>query len=461
MLVAAVAVRARNTGLLQRSSLRDFAPQVGAAAGATLAGAFVSLVPRGITLIVGFLALAVTVAVPADVLIGGLLVVRNLTDPPTTATSGEAVSGGLNLNAAIGAALVAIIPVRLWLAKRPIGVPWMLLAAGLIVTWFLVALLVHGNDPSLTRELVRALSVVAVACAAANLMAEGDNGRKIVWLILLSAAIPTVVALLQTSGLISTGGTAAGRARGTFTQANAAATFFAMCLTLAVWLVMTSRRGRRRVPAMFAAALALALMGTRSLGGIADGFISLLVLTSLLPVRPRVRHAAGGAAVVLILLFVASPLGAERVSELATTQTPAEVSSTGNTTNSLDWRFYNWTLFLDHWEEHPVVGNGLGTTLQIINPLGVPPHSDLIRVLVEAGIVGLLLTLVFLMRVFRTLWSRARQVDPSTGLAIPALAVSAGALVQALDQSVSTNTAQLYVLVVLIAAAVVRPRSSA
>lgn len=460
---SALADAVTGAGLLRRveglfDGIVDSARRVEMATGlvaAAITGLVVASIAQGAFALVGLGAFVVALYLPAKVLIGVILLVRNLTDPATGSEAAGASSQGASLNALIGVGVILATGLRLLIRReRAVGLGWAATIVVLMTGWYILAVLQYGNEPSLLREFVRVISIVAMGVLAVTAVRTAEDGRQLAWLVVLATVIPAVFALLQMAGVISTGGTAAGRARGTFTQANAAATYFSISLTLAVWLAMTATPGRRRLPVAAAACFAICLLGTKSLGGIADGLISVLVLAVMSPTGRRVKQGAAAATVLLVAIFVVSPLGAERVSALAETQ-GFQAAQEGKAANSLDWRFRNWNKLVPYFERYPAFGNGLGTTNEIINPIGKRPHSDLVRILVEAGIVGLLAFGFLGFRLIRRLFEAKKAARGSPSLATPALAVLAGTLVQCLDETVSTNTTQMFTLAVVLTAAMI------
>src|SRR5690606_21127993 len=181
------------------------------------------------------------------------------------------------------------------------------------------------------------------------------------------------------------------RPRGTMSHPNAAAILFGIAAPVAVWKFTHDGGGKRYLWA--AGFFVFAVLLTRSLGGLAQTTVGLLALGALQQGGSRLFRVGVFVAVAAIAyVFIADPLGISRVSELESTTLQIQQGAQDN--NSFEWRLVNWSLFLDKWQESRLLGFGLGTTDEIIAPLGHLPHSDPIRFLVETGLLGMGLVIV-------------------------------------------------------------------
>jgi O-antigen ligase len=161
----------------------------------------------------------------------------------------------------------------------------------------------------------------------------------------------------------------------------------------------------------------------------------------------------------LILLFSLSPMGGERLEELSSTRSLGSVSG-GITTNSLDWRFFNWFELIKVWRDSPFFGHGLGSTIEVVQPGRNLPHNEYVRYLVEIGVVGTLLALLGLLRGLRWLnHQRQRASAPAHMLAANlAWALVVFLLVQALAANTLLYTSSIYVGLTAIGALIVLSR---
>lgn len=373
----------------------------------------------------------------------GVLVIRGVTD----AFAADPIVAGLNAGAVVGLVLVvsaaAIIVARLYEGDgrvRGLGVTFVALAG--ILYWFGIAVLRYGMDPSLVREVVRTTSILAVGLIAAN-SDRSVNASRMGTIVVLAAMIPAVLVVNEalTNWQEMVGGGL--RPRGSMSHPNAAAILFGIGAPIAMWKFTHDRAGQRYLYA--AVFLMAAVFLTRSMGGFAQLVVAMLVLGALQTGRPIFRVGVVVGIATLIALFVFDPLGISRVSEFEST----DLSVQGSHDNSFEWRLYNWYLYLEEWEDARLLGHGLGSSEEIISPIGHLPHSDPIRFLVEIGVVGATLMVIAILAILGRLLRIARG-GTNASFAIAALAALAGVGTHALVTHVSFNTAPAYVLAALL-----------
>jgi O-antigen ligase len=166
----------------------------------------------------------------------------------------------------------------------------------------------------------------------------------------------------------------------------------------------------------------------------------------------------------VILVFFATPLGAQRVA--GETSTSLAAAERGETTSTLDTRLYRWKTLLPEWEGSPVFGRGIGTTTTTestaTNRLNfLLPHNEYLRYLVETGVVGLAILLAGLALLLRSLIRRRRTPGTlATGtLNAPALALAivAGCLVNSLAENTLLNSPICYAAALILAAVLALP----
>jgi O-antigen ligase len=296
------------------------------------------------------------------------------------------------------------------------------------------------------RELIRQLSIVAVAVLAAN-TARTYPGTRIVPIIVGTASVEAVVAVYQFA--TGKGFEHTNRVWGTLSHPSTAAALFSVGLALALFEYYERRRRRYLLAAVL---LAVGLLGTRSLGGIAQAPVTLVaygVFAGRLTRRARTTALVG---VAVLLLFVFTGFGSGRIQELGRTTSLSQASH-GITTNALDWRFYQWTLLLKDWRAKPVLGWGLGTTDSYITPQGNIPHNDFLRLLVETGVLGFIVFGLCWVVLVRTLYHRMRRPGPAQSLQAITLAVVVGLTVNSLVNNVNFQTSTMYTTAALIGCA--------
>jgi hypothetical protein len=394
-------------------------------------------------------------------LLAGLLAVRNVSD----LVAGASLGGPLRLNLSSVLGLFAIFwagslvlpPVLAGTWRQVRGLRAAVLLVLFLTGWLVVGFIVHGVHASLYREWVRLISVIAIALVAANLLSLSPP--RAATLTIVALALPTAVAILQLFANLSAIGPQGSneffRATGTFVQANKAAQSFLLALGVGGWAALQWRT--RLVGVVVSAASSVAILATRSLGGIAAAGTAVVAFLVLRPVSTRFRLANVGALVVFAVVFALSPFGSSRIALLADTRMPWDI--VGKTHNSLEWRFFNWWQLMQDWSRQPVLGHGLGSTLELVRPIDFITHSDLVRLLVEGGIVGAGIALTFIGWAFAATARVVRQAAPGTvPLATIMLSVMIGLAVQSLVQNTLSNTALLYMLAAILPTLWIVPR---
>lgn len=375
-----------------------------------------------------------------------LLILRNLTDP----INDLHVFGRLRLNpgSILGLAAVGYAGWLLVSGPQRIGLRLAAVVVAALTGWLLLGFLIHGVDAAMPREWFRLISIVAVGLIAAN--GRDTDPTRVAILVAISLLIPLLIAVVQLLLNLSQIGPEQSadffRATGTFVQANKAGQSFVLALFLGLWALI--ERGRTWPMLFFTLAALVAILATRSLGGIAAGGVAALAYLLLRPMGTRWRIAIVLGALLFLAIFAISPFGASRIHALADTRLPWDV--VGRTQNSFEWRLYNWWLLLGAWLQQPLFGHGLGATLHAIQPVDKVTHSDPVRLLVETGVVGLGLTVagasVALAATRRSISVGFRR-NHGLGLILLALAIGLG--VQSFVQNTLSNTALMYGLAAL------------
>ncbi len=335
--------------------------------------------------VVGVLFVWIATDLPVVPFLGVTLLVRVLTDDMGNANSHH--TGNLNFSALLAVLIIAVAIGPL--LRRQRGARPVLLAVLWLCVWMAVAVHTHGASAETIREGVREVSVVALAVIVYN--APGAVTVPIATRIVqVIGFIPAILALYQFA--THTGLDVAGniRSNGTFVHPNSAAIFFTMATTVSLWRYLDN--GRRRPDVLLTALFAAALITTFSIDGLVTMLVVLMAFGALRPGSMRAKLGAFVLAGLVILTFLATPLGAERIAkESSSNVTTAEH---GEANSSFAWRLFKWESLLSEWERSPLLGQGIGTTVTseatTANKLtGFVPHNEYLRYLIETGIIGL------------------------------------------------------------------------
>jgi O-antigen ligase len=284
----------------------------------------------------------------------------------------------------------------LWLVLMPLG------ALGLDASYLTTSL----------REWVRLFSWLMVYLLVMQLK-DRITPEKFVATLSWALAIPAAIALMQIfvpallPPILSSGGNGLNelfaegesRIRGTLGHPNTFATFLLLFIGLTWWRL---GRAKKRLPLLLLLGLlAFLYVATKALFSLVMLAVFVLVL-----VAPRIStiKLIGGILLLLLVmgLFVSTEFGQQRLGSLANTPllnpdmdvSRAILLSQGDN-NSFNWRLAQWTYLLQAWEQSPVFGYGLGTSMYLTS-LKAYAHNDYIRALAEGGVIGLVVFVVFL-----------------------------------------------------------------
>jgi putative inorganic carbon (HCO3(-)) transporter len=307
-----------------------------------------------------------------------------------------------------------------------------------------LGLLISRDPLESAVEWVRLGTLVAIVAVLGRILKDERMLKLGLLAVLGSAVVPVMVATLQSvrgGGLVNTEGL--DRIRGTFAHSNPFASYLFLMITLAVAIFPhVSRRWRiALIPYVLACGGLLILTYTR---GAWVALIAALIVIAILQDR-RIFLFLLAAAVALAILV---PSVGVRLSDLS-----QEEKATGAPGNSLVWRFSHWREVLA-LQTNPLVGIGL-KEVELRDVSQVPPHNDLVRVYVEMGLAGLAaylwLAAALWVESWRT-WKRAPTGLPR-GLAVGALAATAGVAMLSLVANVITQLVILWYYFAIVALA--------
>ncbi len=400
--------------------------------------------------LVCLLVIALATDIPAVPAVGTALAIRVLSSQAVSSPRAR-YSGSLNLSGLI-AVFFIIFAVGLFIHRRK-AASLAIGGAFALTLWTIIAIRTHGESSLTIREGVREASIIALPVIVWN--ARGaftvSVAARIVQLAGLGAALVAIYQLATHSGL-NVGGNI--RADGTFTHPNGAAMYFAIAVTASLWRYLDA--GRRRSDALLAVLFAVATISTFSVGGLVSLLVMLITFGLARPGSARLKLGSCAVAVLVAVAFVATPVGAKRIeTESATNVHSALTRGTANT--SLAWRFYKWRTLIPEWEEAPLFGRGLGSTVTAEgtsqnSTAGKVPHNEYVRYLVETGAIGLALVLCALVAMMRRLLQQ-RGIAETYDVAALGLAVAAGCIVDGLGDNTLLYSTTGYAAALIIAAA--------
>lgn len=269
------------------------------------------------------------------------------------------------------------------------------------------------------KECVRLTSVLALYLLVVNLVPM-RRGRLIAWCILLGAVAPMLAGMYQlVTGDVSHNVYGVRRIIGTFGHPNP---FGVYLTTITIFCIgffqdLDWTRGRRGVVMLFAAVAVTLLIFTYSRSSLGV-FLGSLMWWSFLG---SARRKVGALVAISVLAVALFPFLAWRFQDLFVQPDLDAVRDQ----NSLTWRLLNYRRLWGEFLQSPIVGHGLRAT-EWVNPTqtttsegfraGFGSHNEVIRVLVEQGLIGLsvwIYVVVQFMRVIRR-WT-LQQVRAAEG----------------------------------------------
>jgi O-antigen ligase len=401
---------------------------------------------------------AIAIDIPLVPFIGLTLLVRVLTDA-TLSSANTRHTGSLNLSAGI-ATLFILIAAGLVVQRRR-GLPQVTAITLFLCFWTIIAVRTNGASAETIREGVRELSIVALAVIV-------YNSRQVLSISVVTRLIQVVgvgSALLALYQLATHTGVSIGdeiRSNGTFDHPNGASMYFAIATTVSVWRYLDC--GHRRSDAFFAAVFAAATISTFSLTGLAGLLAMLLAFGTLRPGSVRVKAGAYAVTALIMIAFLSTSLGAERIAIESSTRLNSGSAQNGTANTSLAERIYKWQTLIPEWEQSPFVGHGLGTTLTTEGKFedaatGLVPHNEYLRYLVETGVIGLMSLICAVVLLIRRLAQRRRGAFGLPDAGTLGIAIIVGCLVNALADNTLLYATTGYAAALIIGAILAMPIS--
>jgi O-antigen ligase len=304
---------------------------------------------------------------------------------------------------------------------------------------------------------LRLASVLVAFMLAAWTVRDASRLRKVVGAILLSAVVPVGIALQQLASgqLVVRAGFKA--IEGPFTHPNYLAFYLVVILTLGLVAFLETDRLSVRIPlaALLAASL-LCLFETYTRSAWI-GFSGVVLLLGVL--RYKGLFVAGAIAlVVAVFAFPGSVHKVERrFGDLAS-------QSASQADNSWAWRKGQWSRMLPYGYERPLTGQGFGSYSRLTvkefgtqdprhptiadrshpstSQLGFAAHNDYVRAMVETGVPGLALWVLFLTGLV-SVALRARRAPGVAPYACAAAAIGIALIVMSGADNISGYTVVL------------------
>ncbi len=354
----------------------------------------------------------------------GLLILRSALDPFSAYQITSAFALGLN-------ALTIIYVTLQLLTRQPVHTDrffWFF--AGWVALQSLWVILLPlgglglGPDvmPAAIREWIRLLSWLMVYLLVTQLR-DRIHPARFVSALFISLIIPISIACLQivspsilppifVGGEATIPGEELSRINGTLGHPNTFATFLLFFIALTCWKAKCNPQRWKWI--VLLGILAFFLVSTKALFSLMMLGVFLLML--LAPSMSPLKLASGVALfAIVIALFASTEFGRERLGSIS--ETPllnpdidlgrAILLSAGDN-NSFNWRLAQWTDLMTKWQRYPLLGFGLGNSVEVSGN-GLLPHNDYIRALIEGGLTGFSIFIFLFIGQFGWLLQRLRS----------------------------------------------------
>ena len=331
-------------------------------------------------------AFVILALVDTRVAVLALLLVRSSMDVTATVPLLSA-SGSANVNAAammsflaigIFAAHVALSHIDL--SRVPLAKPM-----GLVLAIAFVGIAMSPAKMISLQDWIRVLGGYCVYVLVVDLMETREQQRWLVRVLLASALAPVTVGIWQyvnhtgntdTPGLV--------RIYGTFTHPSPYSFYLVQMIPLAaVFFVHTRSKFARLGLGVMIPAMLFCVFEAQTRGA----WVGLIVSVAVFSIA-RARWT---------LIFIPLVLGA---AFFGVSSVRARVSNATSTTGSVMWREHQWqhALGIASAPKLATVGTGLGA---VQTDLGQPTHNEYLRMLVETGLLGLIVTLALYVKLWR------------------------------------------------------------
>lgn len=284
------------------------------------------------------------------------------------------------------------------------------------------------------QEWLRLLSFYLVYIVFAYSIKNNNDVKRLMTILLVSIIVPAIWALYQlftgTGNLETTG---FNRLMGTFVHPIQFAYYLLFVISI---LVVVALEAKKKifivVPAILGCiALSLLLYNTYTRAAWLGLVLVLLILGIL-----RYRKLLLIIPVLLIVIAIFFSTGvSSRFYDLNTQQKAA-----GQRGNSIDSRFRTWSETYPLFVQSPVIGNGYGASKIITDD---PTHNDYLKILAEAGILGLFAYLWLLFATLRFGWSTfvKRKSEFPKSIALVFFVLTIVFVIFSLDSNIFRNIA--------------------
>jgi O-antigen ligase len=315
--------------------------------------------------------------------------------------------GDLNINfAGIFASLTILFSVLVifknseQIEKFPLAKSWFLFFLALALS------LISSYDRRVGEiELIRLLSTVLIFYTSFILIKDSKDLARLIKTIILSAIIPSIVAVYQyftETGLTVPLEGVYNRVFGTFAHPNLLAFYLLLVLSLCFVIFLTS--DKKKISIILYSSLAILFLATLVFTYTRSAWIGLLILVILLGIT-RYRKF-------LLISLIVLTIGYFSISQISTRLQSFTNKDPGT---SIQWRIQLYKDSYSYLKQRPAFGYGIGTSNEIIlknrgaEAGSSDAHNDFLRIALDAGLIGLLAFLFLIFSLLTKLFKLYRQ----------------------------------------------------
>jgi O-antigen ligase len=323
-------------------------------------------------------------------------------------------------------------------------------ANAIIIAWiaFIISMLISlplsMNAASSFEEVIRLTSIFLIFLTAFTLTENNKDLSKLIKVLIASAVIPSAMAVWQyftKTGLTIPLEGVYNRVYGTFAHPNLLAFYLLMAITLCFLIFLSS--DKKKVSILIFGLLAMFFLITLGFTYTRSAWLGLLLVVLLLGVSRYRLFLVVSLGVILISFFSVEAIN-QRIHAF-TSNDPG---------NSINWRIGLWKDGASYAMYKPITGYGAGTSKELILKKRGPEagssdaHNDYLRVMLEAGVIGLLAYCSLLLALLKSVFDLYKQqVRPRLkSLNFACLAMLVGFAIISFGDNILANTALQWAL---------------
>ncbi len=180
---------------------------------------------------------------------------------------------------------------------------------------------------------------------------------------------------------------------------SAFGSFMFLFIGLTIWKMGQSRQW---LWGILIAIMVFFVVMSRSLSSLV--MVSVFIMALIAPKLDFIKLIGGVLFLAIVLsLFASTDFGQQKIAGLLATplfNRDIDITRTillsFSDGNSANWRLAHWYFLLQSWQQSPILGYGLATSMYLSLFAGFYAHNDYVRFLTEEGIVGFILFLTFI-----------------------------------------------------------------